>query len=372
MISLESAGRTCTDHFNGILPPRGRQPPGPLTPRKLWAAQEKEPVQGESRGTFRELIVATSPERQGFALDWTDRITHVVPAQQPDSVYQIAQRLFPAYTVEAGKVHLAGCHLEDRLVCLGYRYGAETLDRYADVDGRDVPAELITALGLSDTVRLEHPPGQAEARIGRFLAVGLPAVERRLPLDPPHELVTVTAIWCKFVEGKLRFTLDAASADLPFSGWTRMLEPPPYVCPRTGALAFSLALTDDGQIVAADRLTRCDVTGRRAVDDEMVTCSVTGERVLADLTVVCPITQARVLKSRLVACEMCGQMVSPQAVKKNRCAACRDLQPNKKTSRAWCGCSTSIRTWTAGGIGGSPKRPPFTSCRAKAGCGSSW
>jgi len=91
-----------------------------------------------------------------------------------------------------------------------------------------------------------------------------------------------------------------------------------------------MALTDDGQIVAADRLARCNVTGRRAVDDEMVTCSVSGERVLADLTELCPVTQARVLKSRLVACEMCGQMVSPQAVKKDRCAACRDLQPVTK------------------------------------------
>lgn len=275
--------------------------------------------------------MVVSPEVQGSALDWTDRITHVVPAQQPDSVYQIAQRLFPAYTVEGGKVHLAGCHLEDRLLLrLGYRYGTETLDRYTDGDGRDVSAELITALGLGDTIRLERPPAPAEPRIARFLAVGLPAVERRLPLDPPHELVAITAVWCKFAEGKLRFTIDEASADLPFVGWTRTLEPPPYVCPRTGALTFSVALTDDGQIVAANRLSRCDVTGRRAVDDEMVTCSVTGERVLADLTAVCPVTQARVLKSRLVACDMCGQMVSPQAVKKERCAACRDLQPVTK------------------------------------------
>ena len=63
---------------------------------------------------------------------------------------QIAQRLLPAYKVDGGRVHLAGCTLEDRLLArLTYCVDGQPLDRYVDADGQPLDAADIEALGLT-------------------------------------------------------------------------------------------------------------------------------------------------------------------------------------------------------------------------------
>jgi len=160
-----------------------------------------------------------------------------------------------------------------------------------------------------------------------FLGVTLPLVEQRLAAQGQAPPSTITVLWCKFAEGKLRFTIGDRSTDLPFSGWARTLRPPPFVCPHTGVRTFHLARTDDGRIAASEQILRCEVSGRRALRSEMAVCAMTGKTVLAELTRTCSVTGARVLAADMATCAMCGQQVSPTAIRKDRCSACRGLRP---------------------------------------------
>lgn len=225
-------------------------------------------------------------------------------------------------------MHLAGCVLEDRLVvrlrgCLE----SQPLEIYVDGEGRDLNPELIEALGVQNSVAVEKAPPLAARQFDQFQAHGMALLQQRLPTDVDIQVVSMTAIWCKYAEGKLRFTFGEVSADLPFSDWAQTLQAPPFVCPYSGRSGFHLAATDDGRVTLAERIARCEETGRRTLDEYLVTCAVTGRRVLAELAAVCPVTGQQVLRRVLVPCAMCGQHVSPTAVRKERCAACRSLRP---------------------------------------------
>ncbi|MHC4177474.1 MAG: hypothetical protein ACYSWU_08205, partial [Planctomycetota bacterium] len=235
---------------------------------------------------------------------------HVAPADQPSSVHQIARRLFPAYTVDDGMVQLAGCTLEDRLfVRLEFRRGGQSGVAYLDGDGAELPDELVEALGMSEVAELERPPQPPTPQLELTVEAAVRAALGRFPADDPPEVLTAAALWCKFAEGKLRFAVGEDSADLPFSGWSRTLGPPPFVCPHTGISSFHLAATDDGRIVAAEKIELCAESNRRALPDDLVTCSLTGRRAMADLVETCPVGGGRVLGSRMVECHTCRQRV---------------------------------------------------------------
>ena len=261
-------------------------------------------------------------------------ILHVAPANQPTSVAEIAEILFPAYTVDDGRVSLAGCALEDRLVLeLTYEHAGQTLEIYLNSDGKEVdvrPGHPVVGVGQDremEFVSLPGPPERLSADMERLMAAGKRFAEERLPAGVSSpDLVGCRAVWCKYVEGKLRFTIAAASLELPFSGWTQTLCPPPVICPHTGASTFHLAATDDGRIAAAERIETCAETGRRLVSTELVRCAVTGRRVSPELTEACPISGRRLLRRELVQCVSCRQRVSPQVVERNQCQACRRLK----------------------------------------------
>ncbi|MGO9114101.1 MAG: hypothetical protein ACLP9L_33210 [Thermoguttaceae bacterium] len=256
---------------------------------------------------------------------------HVAPAEQPTSVPEIAEILFPAYTVDDGRVSFAGCALEDRLVLqLAYEHGNQRLEVYLNSEGKEVDGQPIAQDRQMKFVTLSSPPNQLDVDWERLLAAGTRIAEERLPVGVSRDLVSCRAIWCKYVEGKLRFTITAASMDLPFSGWTRTLSPPPFVCPHTGAATFRLAATDDGRIAAAERIEPCAETGRRMLSTELVRCAVTGHRVSPELAEVCPISGRRLLRTEMVECDSCHQRVSPQVVERNQCVACRRLKAVKK------------------------------------------
>ena len=266
-------------------------------------------------------------------MDWSKRVTHAVPRGQPENVLQIAQRLFSAYTIDGGRVHLAGCTLEDRLFArLQYQQGEAATGVYVDGDGQELDLRQVDALGLVDTTPLEKPSPQAGPQLARFLTLVAPALEQRNSTGPQDsagrqgELLSITLVWCKFAEGKLRFTLGEESVDLPFADWARTLQPPPFVCRYTGVQTFHLAGTDDARIVPAECIGRCAETGRRTLADELVTCSVTGKQVLSELAPACPVSGQAVLRRAMAVCEMCGEAVSPAVVKRGRCAACRGLR----------------------------------------------
>jgi hypothetical protein len=258
-------------------------------------------------------------------------LIHVAPAEQPASVPEIAEVLFPAYAVDNGRVSLAGCALEDRLVLeLVYAYGGQRLEVYLNSQGEEADGQPIAQDRGTKFVPLPNPPDRLERDVVRLLAAGLRFALDRLPAGAGVELVSCRAMWCKYVEGKLRFTIAAAALDLPFSGWTRTLVPPAAVCPHTGAATFHLAATDDGRIAAAERIEACAETGRRLLDTELVRCAATGRRVGPELVETCPISGRRLLRTAMVRCGVCRQRVGPQVVQRNQCLACRRLKAVKK------------------------------------------
>jgi len=264
-------------------------------------------------------------------LDSTSDVIHIAPADQPSSVCQIADRLFPAYTIDDGAVRLAGCTLEDRFfVRLRFRHAKESVEFYLDADGRQLNGELVQMLKTTATVELDKPPEPAEMEIARLIELGTRLARTRLPSGSPPQRVDSAVLWYKYAEGKLRFSLGECSVDLPFAGWARTLEPPPLVCPYTGISTFHLAATDDGRVVAADSIERCAETGFRTLADDLVTCSVTGRRVVPEQVAACPVSGDRVLTKEMVRCAMCRQQVSPAIIEQNRCAACRNVRPVSK------------------------------------------
>lgn len=264
-------------------------------------------------------------------MDSTRHVIHVAPADQPNSVHQIAQRLFPAYIVDDGKVQLAGCTLEDRLfVRLDFCRGDESVEVYVGADGREVDAALVEALGMTEVAELEKPPQPFAPQIEQLTEAGLRLTAERFSAGGRCELIGTTVLWCKFTEGKLRFVVGEDSADLPFSGWSRTLRPPPFVCPYTASSTFHLAATDDGRIVPAEQIECCAQTGRRVLCDDLVTCSATGHRAIAELMETCPVTGQRVLRTEMIECSTCRQRVSPAAIRRDVCAACRGLRPVSK------------------------------------------
>jgi len=269
-------------------------------------------------------------------VDSTSHVIHVAPADQPGSVHQVAERLFSAYTVDGGNVHLAGCTLEDRLFLrLDFRHSQqhhsqESVNVYLDAHGEEVDGKLVEELGLSTVAELERPPRPFEPEIEQLVEAGIQVAARRFPSDGPGELVATTVLWCKFAEGKLRFAVGEDTTDLPFAGWSRTLRPPPFVCPHTAVSTFHLAATTDGRIVAAEQIEICAETERRVLSSDLVTCLVTGRRVVQDLIETCPVSGDRVLRTEMVECSMCRQRVSPPAARRGRCAACRGLQPVTK------------------------------------------
>ena len=92
-------------------------------------------------------------------VDWTTRVTHAVPAGQPEGVAQIAQRLFPAYRVDGGRTHLAGCTLDERLYArLRYQSGQTAVGIYVDADGQELSATEADALGLEYMLANRYDP----------------------------------------------------------------------------------------------------------------------------------------------------------------------------------------------------------------------
>jgi hypothetical protein len=258
----------------------------------------------------------------------TEKTNYLAPADQPKSVHELTVRLFPPYTVDGGAVHLAGCRLEDRLfIRMGDSGQARAGALTTDESGQAVDDELVKSLGMDDTVEWDRPPEIAPDRLEETVRQSAECVRRKWGIAGELE---ARFIWCKYAEGKLRFTIGDRSADLPFSGWTRMLKAPPFVCPYSGVSSYHIAATDDGRIVAAESIRTCAETGRRVLAEELVTCDATGQAVLADQTRICPITQRPVLERVLETCSMCCERISPTVIQGGKCLACRSTQPIAK------------------------------------------
>lgn len=271
----------------------------------LGAAPEPTPA---ARRVLRALIL--DGERDGL-------LEFAVPAGHPLSVQPIAGQLFAAYRVDGGHIQLAGCQLDEHLVCRAtWPDGTMSVHTAA---GDAVPEAMRSSLGLD---RLEKQDGLGDASPTQTALAIVALCQLPGRSEPPRK---VTLVQCRHASGKVRFTIGNVSWDLAFSGWTGDFTPPPFVCPHTGVATFHLAATDDGRIAAAEEIVACHRTGRQLLRQELARCSVTGAYVLPQYTVTCPVTGEIVEQSALVECATCRQLVSPHALQSGECTACRQI-----------------------------------------------
>ena len=250
---------------------------------------------------------------------------HFAPEHQISSVHEVADRLLPAYTVDGGNVHLAGCRIENRLfVRASTQHAGRTVCFVLNQRGEELDPILGEKLGIDQLIELEHPPEEHGDDSVRPLAqIAQNRMIQQFDAKSPPEKVDIIAIWCKHVEGRLRFTVGDDSVDLPFSDWVRTLQPAAYRCPYSGVESFHLAATDDHRIVPAETVEVCEETGRRVLVGELVTCDETGRRLVAELAEICPVSGKSIEPKHMIVCEHCGQRVAPSTVDQGWCIACR-------------------------------------------------
>jgi len=265
---------------------------------------------------------------------------HVRPGEQPTAVNDVASRLFTAYRVEGGQVHLGGCQLADKAF-LRMSYAADDGGRpcvrhiFVSHDGATVPDELANELGLLEVEpilkfppRIETPALEALIAAGRRIAAK--SSSSRDPSAITIEPLALAVVWVKHASGKLQFTVGETTVETPFSGWARTVEAPPYVAAYSGASSFHLAATDDGRIDAFDEIASCEHSGRRVIAAELVECSVTGKSVLEEFTDLCPVSGNYALIDQFGTCSLCRQRVSKGTLDEQICSACREMSKIKK------------------------------------------
>jgi len=261
---------------------------------------------------------------------------HARPKEQPAAVNALADRLFSAYQVTGGNIHLGGCQLTD-FPFLRLSYAAEEASHttikhlYVAHDGSSVSDDLVSDLGLDKVEPItKAPPRIEEASLSALIAAGRrvaaqAANSRELQTAVAEPLLT-TIVWVKQASGKLYFEIGESSAVLPFSGWAKLLKPKPFVTEYSRTSTFHLAATDDGRIDAYEQITACELSGERVLLQDLVQCSVTGKRVKKEFTEICPVSGKPTLKDEFDVCPLCQQRVSKAVLTDNACLGCRGLE----------------------------------------------
>ena len=314
----------------------------PEKDRPAWNGKDEiTATDSGSAGNADELLTLDGPLGRWLLekLVASDGVVHARPSGQPISVGDVSTRLFPAYSVDNGQFHLAGCQLTDHPFLLLTFADTEEDPNVRHVfvapDGSTVSDELVARLGLD---RLE-PAGKPTPRIDEAALRSLAGAGRRIaaknstvrdPAAQSTEPLLTAVVWVRHVDGRLQFEIGENSEELAFSGWARLLEPKPWKARRSGRETFHLAATDDGAIDAAEEMAVCQQSGRRVLRQDLVTCSVTEQQVLPEFTEKCPVTGRPALRSEFSACEQCRQRVSRSNLQGGLCQACRELAPVRK------------------------------------------
>jgi hypothetical protein len=264
-------------------------------------------------------------------------IGFAVPRRQPESVRDVSQILFDEYTVDNGSVHLGGCTLEDRfLLRVSYVHRSSDAEvrirlqhQFLDLTGVPVEEALVERLGLRALVVPTRTVRATSKQRERWQRIGEAAIQNLKAADDVEFLV-VTAVSCKYAEGKLVFVIGDASTSIAFSGWAQLFvdgseKPPALTCSCCETASYHVAATDGGEIVPHEAIAVCAESGQRVLTSELTLCVATGKKVLAEFLTTCPVSGERVLEKALVACDTCQQLVSPTACEANRCNACRSL-----------------------------------------------
>ena len=281
------------------------------------------------------------------------------PLEQPTAVNTIAQKLFTAYQVDGGRVHLGGCQLTDypflRLSFLAGEAGQEEVRHvFVAHDGSSVSDQLAQALGLLEVEpildlppRIDGPTLRSLQTAGRRVAAQTTAA--RDPGATTVDPIVTALVWVKHASGTLNFSIADTTVSLPFSGWAKLLQAQPYTSPLSGASSFHLAATDDGRIDAFDQIATCQHSGRRVLRQDLVTCGVTGKLVLEEFTELCPVSGIPCLTEEFVSCPLCQQRVSKLVVDNEACSACRGMSKikNDDPRLVWIlGEHTGLNRWS--------------------------
>jgi hypothetical protein len=209
------------------------------------------------------------------------RLIHAAAAHQPLSVHELAEHLFAQYKVDQGHMHLAGCSLEDRpFLRLSYLQpqpkngAAQLVHCFGTSDGELMDAALSETLDLDDLVPVAGRAPRIDSDVVRRWTDLTRQQYEAQQSDKNRSLVAITLVWCKYVEGKLTFSIGQRTAEVPFSGWGRLFAdrrslPPPYRCPLSGKASYHLGATDDGRITVAEAIATCYESSRRVLADEL-------------------------------------------------------------------------------------------------------
>lgn len=336
-LDLPESARGDFDGLEHIYVSTGSPPP-----KKIEAAETLDAIQPQDR-IWTWLVDRVNS--LGSA-------SHAQPKFQTRSVHSVTDRIFSAYEVEGGNVRLAGCTLEDRPVFWLLMPHDESgvagwTEAFLHEDGRPLDLQEIGSLGLDEPIAYRTPPKHTTATILKQMDSAMAASGLN-----GSELLAMVVVWCKFAEGKLRFQIGQHSAYLAFSGWASTLAAPPFRCPHTGASSFHVAATDDGRITVQDELGECEFSRQKALRTELITCAVTGQHVLGEFVERCPVTGEYVLSEQMATCSMCLERVSPHAISRRKCAACRRLSqlshddPRNEKLRAELPVMDSWRGWS--------------------------
>jgi len=267
-------------------------------------------------------------------------VAHARPREQPTAVNDISSRLFSAYRVEGGRMHLGGCQLVD-FPFLRLSFAAQDNGRtcirhlFVAHDGSSVSDGQAQDLGLLDVEPItKSPPRIDKTTLNALIASGRRiAAKNSTSRDPSASTVdpiSIALVWVKHASGQLQFSIGDTTVALPFSGWARMIEAQPFVAKRSGASSFQLAATDEGEIDAYEEITTCEQSGRRVLRQDLVTCSVTGKRMLKEFTEACPVSGKPTHVEQFSICSVCQQRVSKSVLELETCAACRQMAKIKK------------------------------------------
>lgn len=260
-------------------------------------------------------------------------LVHARPIGSPMAVHEITDRLFAAYQVDNGNVHLQGCQLEPRpFLRLSFLDDADTAIQHVLVgpDGSSVPTKDFQRLRLQFIDVLTDPPQRPSASLldaklaaGKRMAAQIK--EQRNPEASVDDPIAVAIVWVRYASGRLQFTIGKQSVTLPFAGWANLLTPPPYECPITDRKTFHLVATDDHRIVAAEEIGSCSKTGRRTLLGELSVCRLTGQLALPEYLKQCPVLGESILSEHFDNCQSCQERVSEKALHEQVCDACRNL-----------------------------------------------
>ena len=101
---------------------------------------------------------------------------HARPLRQPMAVNDVTAKLFGAYSVEDGQIHLAGCQLTDHpFLRLSFAADGDAEVRHIFIapDGSSVSDDLVPQLGLDELQPiLKHPPRIDDGALRSLIAAG--------------------------------------------------------------------------------------------------------------------------------------------------------------------------------------------------------